>query len=90
MNAVHLPEESWVNPVVTKMSVKQYAPVLERNTTPQIQSLWISKEVNMLLFNKAIAISFPDRQLLVLSDLFSSSNSYGITFLKSFYNNSTR
>ena len=34
VKAINLPEESWVNSVISEVTVKQYAPVLEGFSTP--------------------------------------------------------
>ena len=57
MLLIKLPQQCWINTVISKMSMEENATLFEWSTYPVMQSIWIKKKVNVLLREKSHAIS---------------------------------
>ena len=89
VNMVDLTQESRINPMVAKMTMKQDASFFKGLASPEVQGIGRNEELYMFRSQEAITIAFPNRQRLLLESLPPSHYLPIIKFGKSLVNKTT-
>ena len=62
---IKLAKQSWIDTMITKVSMKKNASLLERSAYPLLKCIRISKKINMFRLQETQAIAFTDRKFLL-------------------------
>ena len=54
-------QKCWINPMVSKVTMKENAALNDRLTSPLNENIGISEILNVFRFQKSVTISLPNR-----------------------------